>query len=92
MNTTVQLLPTVTPVRPVTPHRPALRLINTKTLSRDAWLNVRRQVIGSRDAVAAAVLQPCRPPWQHPLQANERASWRRTIHRKAMAPKFMVRA
>ena len=66
MNTTVQSLPAVTPVRPVTPHRPALRLINTKTLSRDAW--------------------------PYPLQANERASWRRTIHRKAMAPKFMVRA
>ncbi len=25
-------------------------------------------------------------------QANIRAAWRRTIHRKAMAPKFIVRA
>ena len=58
MNTTVQSLPAVTPVRPVTPHRPALRLINTKTLSRAAWLDVRRQGIGSSDAAAAVGVSP----------------------------------
>ena len=62
MNTTVQSLPAVTPVRPVTPHRPALRLINNKTLSRAAWLDVRRQGIGSSDAAAAVGLNPYQSP------------------------------
>ena len=44
-------LPTVKP-------RPALRLIKTKELPRDDWLNVRRQGIGSSDAAAAVGLNP----------------------------------
>ena len=34
--------------------RPALRLVSTKGLARETWLDVRRQGIGSSDAAAAA--------------------------------------
>ena len=34
-------------------QRPALRLVSTKGLSRDEWLKVRKQGIGSSDAAAA---------------------------------------
>jgi putative phage-type endonuclease len=40
------------------PNRPALRLISTKDLSRDEWLNVRKGGIGSSDAAAAVGLNP----------------------------------
>ena len=42
------------------PHvlRPALRLVKTNTLSRDEWLTVRKQGIGSSDAAAAVGLNP----------------------------------
>lgn len=39
-------------------NRPALRLVSTKELSRDAWLNVRKGGIGSSDAAAAVGLNP----------------------------------
>src|SRR5437868_10477255 len=39
-------------------QKPALRLINTKEISRDEWLNVRRGGIGSSDAAAAVGLNP----------------------------------
>jgi putative phage-type endonuclease len=38
--------------------RPALRLVKTNTLSRDEWLEMRRQGIGSSDAAAAVGLNP----------------------------------
>ena len=38
--------------------RPALRLIKTNELSREAWLNVRKNGIGSSDAAAAVGLNP----------------------------------
>lgn len=38
--------------------RPALRLISTKDLSRDTWLAVRKNGIGSSDAAAAVGLNP----------------------------------
>jgi putative phage-type endonuclease len=38
--------------------RPALRLVETKELSRDDWLNVRKKGIGSSDAAAAVGLNP----------------------------------
>jgi putative phage-type endonuclease len=38
--------------------RPALRLVKTNTLSRDEWLDVRKQGIGSSDAAAAVGLNP----------------------------------
>ncbi len=38
--------------------QPALRLIKTKDLPRDDWLDVRRQGIGSSDAAAAVGLNP----------------------------------
>jgi putative phage-type endonuclease len=39
-------------------HRPALRLVGTKTLSREDWLTVRKRGIGSSDAAAAVGLNP----------------------------------
>lgn len=39
-------------------QRPALRLVKTKTLSREEWLKVRKQGIGSSDAAAAVGLNP----------------------------------
>lgn len=39
-------------------HRPALKLVKTQDLSRDQWLDVRRQGIGSSDAAAAIGLNP----------------------------------
>jgi putative phage-type endonuclease len=38
--------------------RPALRLISTRNLSHESWLNVRKQGIGSSDAAAAVGLDP----------------------------------
>ena len=42
---------------PVKQHR-ALRLVSTKELSREAWLTVRKQGIGSSDAAASVGLNP----------------------------------
>lgn len=41
-----------------TRHRPALKLVRTDGMSRDEWLNVRKQGIGSSDAAAAVGLNP----------------------------------
>lgn len=38
--------------------KPALRLVDTKTLDRDEWLEVRKHGIGSSDAAAAVGLNP----------------------------------
>ena len=54
MNTAVAT--TAQPV-PVKQHR-ALRLVSTKELSREAWLTVRKQGIGSSDAAASVGLNP----------------------------------
>lgn len=43
---------------PASRPRPALRLVKTQELSRDAWLAVRQQGIGSSDAAAACGLNP----------------------------------
>ena len=42
----------------VRPHHQALRLVNTKALAREEWLEVRKQGIGSSDAAAAVGLNP----------------------------------
>lgn len=42
--------------------RPALKLVKTHDLSRDDWLNVRKQGIGSSDAAAAVGLNPYQSP------------------------------
>lgn len=42
--------------------RPALRLVSTKGLSREEWLQYRRQGIGSSDAAAAVGLNPYQSP------------------------------
>jgi putative phage-type endonuclease len=47
---------------PATNARPALRLVSTKGLSRDEWLQYRRQGIGSSDAAAAVGLNPYQSP------------------------------
>ena len=39
-------------------NRPALRLVETKSLSRDDWLSVRKNGIGASDAAAAVGLSP----------------------------------
>ncbi|SUA78206.1 putative phage-type endonuclease [Pandoraea pnomenusa] len=43
-------------------HRPALRLVETKDLSRDDWLEVRKNGIGGSDAAAAVGLSPYMSP------------------------------
>lgn len=42
----------------VRPHHQALRLVNTKAMPREDWLQVRKQGIGSSDAAAAVGLNP----------------------------------
>jgi len=49
---------TPTSTRKPAPNPKALRLVSTKDLSRDEWLNVRKQGIGSSDAAAAVGLNP----------------------------------
>ncbi|WP_100641136.1 YqaJ viral recombinase family protein [Marinobacter salexigens] len=44
--------------RAIQKQRPALRLVSTKDLSRDEWLKVRKQGIGSSDAAAAIGINP----------------------------------
>lgn len=49
-------------------QRPALRLVSTKDMPRETWLNVRRQGIGSSDAAAAVGLNPYQSQlelWMH---------------------------
>lgn len=57
--------------------RPALRLIKTGGLSRDDWLSVRKQGIGSSDAAAALGLNP----YQSPLEL-----WLIKTHRDSGLP------
>jgi putative phage-type endonuclease len=47
---------------PVPNQRPALRLVSTKGLSREEWLQYRRQGIGSSEAAAAIGLNPYQSP------------------------------
>ncbi|QIL80835.1 YqaJ viral recombinase family protein [Diaphorobacter sp. HDW4A] len=49
-------------------RRPALRLVSTRDMPRETWLDVRRQGIGSSDAAAAVGLNPYQSPlelWMH---------------------------
>ncbi|MET3119984.1 hypothetical protein AAKU64_004232 [Undibacterium sp. GrIS 1.8] len=48
----------VHPNNPTKTTRPALKLVTTKNLSREAWLDVRKGGIGSSDAGAAVGLNP----------------------------------
>ena len=45
-----------------TSKRQALRLVSTKTMSREEWLRVRKQGIGASDAAAAVGLNPYQSP------------------------------
>ena len=47
-----------TPISSAGKQRPALRLISTKELPREDWLQIRKQGIGSSDAAAAVGLNP----------------------------------
>src|SRR5699024_11818167 len=42
----------------LTPQRPALRLVSTKGLSREEWLEVRKEGIGASDCAAALGINP----------------------------------
>ncbi|RDU98540.1 YqaJ viral recombinase family protein [Trinickia dinghuensis] len=53
--------------------RPALRLVETKDLSRDDWLEVRRTGIGGSDAAAAVGLNPYMSPLELWLDKTSRA-------------------
>ena len=65
--------PVLTPAVQVTAEkstntRPALRLVSTKNMPRETWLDVRRQGIGSSDAAAAVGLNPYQSQlelWMH---------------------------
>lgn len=49
-------------------NRPALRLVSTRNMPRETWLDVRRQGIGSSDAAAAVGLNPYQSQlelWMH---------------------------
>jgi predicted phage-related endonuclease len=49
-------------------RRPALRLVSTRDMPRETWLDVRRQGIGSSDAAAAVGLNPYQSQlelWMH---------------------------
>ena len=49
--------------RAITPSsRPALRLVSTKGMNREQWLQVRKQGIGASDAAAAVGLNPYQSP------------------------------
>jgi len=58
MNTAVTTTARPVSVNPNRLAKSAVRLVSTKELSRDAWLNVRKQGIGSSDAAAAVGLNP----------------------------------
>ena len=53
---------------PIPRQRPALRLVSTKGMARETWLDVRRQGVGSSDAAAAVGLNPYQSQlelWMH---------------------------
>ena len=53
---------------PIPRQRPALRLVSTKGMARETWLDVRRQGIGSSDAATAVGLNPYQSQlelWMH---------------------------
>jgi len=58
MNTAIATTAQPVVINPNRLAKTALRLVSTKGLSRDAWLDVRKQGIGSSDAAAAVGLNP----------------------------------
>ncbi|GAB2458585.1 YqaJ viral recombinase family protein [Comamonas humi] len=59
-----QPVPAIPPLR----AKPALRLVSTRNMPRETWLDVRRQGIGSSDAAAAVGLSPYQSQlelWMH---------------------------
>lgn len=62
------LTQTVSPVRPIR----ALKLINTRDLDRETWLDVRKGGIGSSDAAAAVGLNPYKSPLELWLEKTGR--------------------
>lgn len=62
---TALAIPTISP-------RPALKLVKTLNLSRERWLDVRKQGIGSSDAAAAVGLNPYKSPLELWLEKTGR--------------------
>jgi len=58
MNTAVATTAQPVAVNPNRLAKSALRLVSTKEMSREKWLNVRKQGVGSSDAAAAVGLNP----------------------------------
>ena len=52
--------------------RPALRLVSTKELPREDWLQIRKQGIGSSDAAAAVGLNPYKSQLELWLEKTDR--------------------
>ena len=48
--------------KPRSKPRPALRLVSTRDMSREQWLRIRKNGIGSSDAAAAVGLNPYQSP------------------------------
>ena len=59
-------------VAPTTRPRPPLKLVKTHNLSRERWLDVRKQGIGSSDAAAAVGLNPYKSPLELWLEKTGR--------------------
>ena len=55
--------------------RSALRLISTKELPREEWLEVRKRGIGSSDAAAAVGLNPYKSQLELWLEKTGREHW-----------------
>lgn len=58
MNTAVATTAQSVAINPNRLAKSALRLVSTKEMSRETWLNVRKQGVGSSDAAAAVGLNP----------------------------------
>ncbi len=58
--------------QPSSKHRPALRLVGTKQLTRVDWLALRKQGIGSSDAAAAVGLNPYKSQLELWLEKTDR--------------------
>lgn len=62
----------VAPSLEVRPVKKALKLVKTRELSREAWLDVRKRGIGSSDAAAAVGLSPYKSPLELWLEKTGR--------------------
>ena len=73
---------------PAIKRRPALRLVKTQEMSRDEWLDVRKQGIGSSDAAAAVGLNPYKSPLELWLEKTGRESTTPTSQEDEESPTY----